>query len=36
MTSVKTKKRDANKTFFLYVFFYHLWEGFFGLFSEKD
>lgn len=30
----KKSDRDALKTFGLYVFFYHMWEGFLSLFKD--
>jgi hypothetical protein len=38
MTSAtrKRKSRDAEGKFFLYVFFFHLWSGIIGLFTDGD
>jgi len=34
MTISKRRNKDAEKTFFLYVFFYHLYSGFLKLFTD--
>jgi len=37
MTTTRGKKsKDAEGKFFLYVFFFHLWSGFLGLFTDGD
>jgi len=36
MVTTKRKNKDAEKTFFLYVFFYHLYSGILNLFTDDD
>jgi len=37
MTTARRKKsKDAEGKFFLYVFFFHLWSGFMGMFRDDD
>jgi hypothetical protein len=35
-TTRRHKSKDAEGKFFLYVFFFHLWSGFVGLFTDGD
>lgn len=37
MTSIRKKKeKDTEAKFFLYVFFFHIWSGIVGLFTDGD